>query len=136
MTGHQVGSYATSIDVFFTLAGCKSETKKISLSLFQWLQATNSFHKDTYDDMIIETDDHLGDVQIVGVGLKDDIFSKIKARVINCHWYVNYISITDFQEDNEVESRFPCYHWLGYDNKELTVPAKICKWILTFYNRY
>ena len=135
MTGHQAGSNATSIDVFFTLAGCKSETKKISLSLFQWLQATDSFHKDTHDDMIIETDDHLGDVQIVGVGLRDDLIAKLKAYVLNCHWYVNYISIIDFQ-DNEVESHFPCYHWLGYDNKELTASAKTCKWILTLYNRY
>ena len=128
VTGHQVGSSATSLDVFFTLFGHKSETNKISLGLLEWI-TTDSFHKDTHDDMIIETDDHLGDIQVVGVGLKDDLVAKLKADLLNCYWYVNYISIIDFQ-DNEAEIHFPCYHWLGYNDKELTISAKICKEIL------
>ena len=67
MTGSQKGSSATAHDVFFNVTGTKSQSEKLSLGLFQRFHA---FKKDTHDDMIIETDDHLGDVQVVsGTGL-------------------------------------------------------------------
>ena len=124
MTGSQKGSSATTRDVFFSLTGTKSQSKMISLGLFQSLFALDSFNKSTYDDMIIETEQNLGDIKMVGVGLHNDMISKLVDFVLDCHWYVEYISIVDFQ-NKETETQFPCYHWLGYDNKEVTAVSKV-----------
>ena len=124
MTGSQKGSSATTRDVFFSLTGTKSQSKMISLGLFQSLFALDSFNKSTYDDMIIETEQNLGDIKMVGVGLHNDMISKLVDFVLDCHWYVEYISIVDFQ-NKEIETQFPCYHWLGYDNKEVTAVSKV-----------
>ena len=78
--------------------------------------------------MIIETDQHLGDVEVVGVGLHYDWISRAKAALLDCHWYVDYISIIEFQGEKLVsETQFPCYHWLGYNNKEVTAVSKVGK---------
>lgn len=49
--------------------------------------------------MIIETDQHLGDVEVVGVGLHYDRISRVKATLLDCHWYVDYVSIIDFSNE-------------------------------------
>lgn len=126
MTGSQQACSATARDVFFAVTGTKSQSNRISLGLFQRLCALDSFKRDTHDDMIIETDKHLGDIQVVGVGLDYDVIAKVEAGLLDCHWYVNYISIIDFQ-NNETEIQFPCYHWLGYNNKEVTATSKVGK---------
>lgn len=126
VTGSQKACSATARDVFFTMTGIKSESDRISLDLFQRLLKPNSFKEGTHDDMIIETDQHLGDIQVTGVGLKYDVFTKVESALLDCHWYVDYISIIDFQ-NNRTETHFPCYHWLGYNNTELTAVSKVGK---------
>ena len=74
--------------------------------------------------MIIETDQHLGDIQVVGVGLEYDLITKLEDGILDCHWYVNYISIIDFQ-NKQSETQFPCYHWIGYNNKKVTAVSKV-----------
>ena len=128
MTGSQKGSSATARDVFFSVTGTKSQSERISLSLLQRLFAINSFKTSTYDDMIVETDYNLGDIKMVGVGLHNDVISKVVDFVLDCHWYVEYVSIFDFQ-NKEAETQFPCYHWLSYDNKEVTAVAKVGTYI-------
>ena len=123
MTGSQQASGAKAWDVFFTVAGTKSQSNRISLGFFQTLADWHSFQEDTYDDMIIETDQNLGNIQVVGVGLKYDRIAEATS-LLNCHWYVNYISIIDFQ-DKQSEIQFPCYHWIGYNNKEVTAVSKV-----------
>ena len=129
VTGSQKGSSATTRDVFFSLTGTKSQSERISLGLVQSLFAMDSFNKSTYDDMIIEADQNLGDVRIVGVGLRNDMISKIVDFVVDCHWYVEYVSIIDFQ-NKKAETQFPCYHWLGYDNKEVTAVSTVGMYVL------
>ena len=124
MTGSQKACSATARDVFFNVTGTKSQCNKMSLGLLQRLEALKSFHERTHDDMIIETDEHLGDVQVVGVGLDYDLITKVEDAILDCHWYVDYISVFDFQ-NNEMEIQFPCYHWLGYNNKEVTATFKV-----------
>ena len=124
VTGSQKGSSATSRDVFFSVTGTKSESDRISLSLLQRIFAINSFKNSTHDDMIIETDHDLGDIKMVGVGLHNDLITKLVDFVLDCHWYVEYIDIIDFQK-KEAETRFPCYHWLGYDNREVTTVSNV-----------
>ena len=79
--------------------------------------------------MIVETDSDMGDVQVVGVGLKPGLIARF--LLINHRWYVAFISIINFQKD-EVEHHFPCYHWLGYDDGELTVSANTCKFLIDY----
>ena len=124
VTGSQKGSSATTWDVFFTLTGTKAQSERISLGLFQTLFAMDSFNKSTYDDMIIETDQNLGDVRIVGVGLRNDMITKWVDFFVDRHWYVEYVSIIDFQ-NKEAETQFPCYHWLEYDGKEVTAVSTV-----------
>ena len=123
MTGSQNACSATARDVFFNMTGSDSHTNKISLGLLQRLTASSSFHQDTYDDMIIESDQHLGDIQVVGVGLDYDIIAKVEDAILDCHWYVDYISIFDLKDGSETQ--FPCNHWLGYNSKEVTVVSKV-----------
>ena len=125
VTGSQRACSARARNVFFTVTGTKSQSEKMSLGL---LQRFTAFHEDTYDDMIIETDQHLGDVQIVGVGLEYDLITNATADILDCHWYVAFISIIDFQKDQSVrESHFPCYHWIGYNDKEVTAVSEVGK---------
>ena len=129
MTGSQKACSATARDVFFAMNGTDTHSDRISLGLLQRLRALQSFHESTHDDMIIETDQCLGDIQVVGVGLHYDLITKVVDGVLDCHWYVDYISIIDFQK-NQVEIQYPCYHWLGYNNKEVTAVSKVGKLLL------
>ena len=124
VTGSQQACSAKAQNVFFTVAGTKSQSNRISLGFIQRLAERDSFQEDTHDDMIIETRQHLGDVQVVGVGLEYDWIAKVTSSLLNCHWYVNYINIIDFQ-NNKSEVQFPCYHWIGYNNKEVTAVSKV-----------
>ena len=128
MTGSQQARSATARNVFFTMTGTNSQSDKISLGFFQRLAETNSFQEDTHDDMIIKTDRHLGDVQVVGVGLNYDPISDLVSDWLDCHWYVNFISIIDFQNERSA-THFPCYHWLGYNDKEVTAVSKVGEYI-------
>ena len=131
MTGNQKACSATARDVFFAVTGTKSHTNKMSLGLFQRFWTSYSFQEDTHDDMIIETDQHLGDVQVVGVGLRYDLITKVEDAILDCHWYVDYISIIDFQNE-QFETHFPCYHWIGYNNKEVSAVSKVGKSVTTY----
>jgi len=95
VTGSQQASSAVAKNVFFTVTGTKSQSERISLGLFQRLAERDSFQEDTHDDMIIETDHHLGEVQVVGVGLQYDLISNAVSSIglLDCHWYVSSISI-------------------------------------------
>ena len=126
MTGSWQGGSAKAKEVFFTLTGTKLQSEKMSLSTFQRLFERDAFQEETHDDMIIETDQHLGDVQVVGVGLEYDWIADAQANLFNNYWYVSYISIIDFQNEQS-ETHFPCYHWLGYDSKEVTAVSKVGK---------
>ena len=128
VTGSQQASGAIARNVFFTVTGTKSQTDKISLGLFQRLAERDAFQEDTHDDMIIESDQHFGDVQVVGVGLEYDPIADAASNLLACHWYVAFISIIDFQNEQS-ETQFPCYHWLGYNDKEVTAVSKVGKLI-------
>ena len=128
MTGSQQASGATARNVFFTVTGTNSQSQKMSLALdlFQQLAKEGPFQEDTHDDMIIETDRRLGDVQAVRVGLEYGLLSGPVSKMLDCHWYVAFISIIDFQNERS-ETHFPCYHWIGYNNKEITAFSKVGK---------
>ena len=128
VTGSQNACSATARDVFFAFTGSKSHSDRVSLGLLQRLCALDSFHKEKHDDMIIETDQQLGNIQMVGVGLRYDLLTKVVDGILDCHWYVDYISVIDFQE-NQKEIQFPCYHWLGYNNTEVTAVSEVGKYI-------
>ena len=132
MTGSQQACSAKAKDVFFTVAGTKSQSNRISLGFFQRLAEWDSFQEDTHDDMIIETDQHLGDIQVVGVGLEYDRIAEIESHnpIFQCHWYVSYVSVIDFQNKRS-EIQFPCYHWIGYTNKEVTAVSNVGMLIVT-----
>lgn len=133
MTGSQRASSATARNVFFTVTGTNAQSERMSLGLFQRLAEWDAFKKNTHDDMIIETDKHLGDVKVVWVGLEYDPISDLimsKFKVFDCHWYVAYISIIDFQNEQS-ETHFPCYHWIGYNEREVTAFSKVGK--LVYY---
>ena len=131
MTGSLQASSATARNVFFTVTGTNAQSERMSLGLFQWLAERDAFKKNTHDDMIIETDQHLGDVKVVGVGLEYDLISDlIMPKALDCHWYVAYISIIDFQNERS-ETHFPCYHWIGYNDREVTAFSKVGKLVRT-----
>lgn len=136
MTGNQKACSASAQDVFLTVTGTKSKTDKmslVSLGLFQRLRALRFFQQGTYDDLIIETDQHLGDIEVVGVGLRYDWIRWLTSTLLDHHWYVEYISIVDFKDEHsETETQFPCYHWLGYNNKEVTAVSKVGKCMYTY----
>jgi len=91
---------------------------------------TNAFNRGTYVDMIIETDGEMGDVQVVGVGLKAGVIARLKSALVSHHWFVVFISVVDFQKKDAAEHHFSCNHWLGYDDGELTISAKTCKSVI------
>ena len=126
MTGSQQASSATARNVFFTVTGTNAQSERMSLGLFQRLAERDAFQEDTHDDMIIETDQHLGDVKVVGVGLEYDPIASTVSNLLDCHWYVAFISIIDFQNERS-ENHFPCYHWVGYTNKEVTAVSDVGK---------
>ena len=130
MTSSQQASSATARNVFFTVTGTNAQFERMSLGLFQRLADRDAFQEGTHDDMIIETDQHLGDVKVVGVGLEYDPISIAKSKLFDCHWYVAYMSIIDFQNEQS-ETHFPCHHWIGYNEREVTAVSEVGKLVYT-----
>ena len=70
---------------------------------------------------------------MVGVGLHYDWIRWLTSVLLDCHWYGEYISIVDFKdEQSETVTQFLCYHWLGYNNKEVTAVSKVGKCMYTY----
>jgi hypothetical protein len=67
----------------------------------------------TYDDLIIETEENLGDVEVVNLGIN----GRKKSQE-----FVDYTKVYDFSKSRK-ESEFPCYHWIQGDHDVSTTSA-------------
>jgi hypothetical protein len=67
----------------------------------------------TYGDMVIETEENLGDVEVVNLGIN----GRKKSQE-----FVDYTKVYDFSKNRE-ESEFPCYHWIKGDHDVSTTSA-------------
>ena len=109
------------MDVYFSITGTKGSSGEISIGrtdgLLGWFK--RNFEKSTFDDFIIESSEDFGEIEVVGVGLHYDVIPE----GLESHWYVEFITIVDFQDDN-METNFPCYHWVGHTTKEVKVTSK------------
>ena len=103
------------------MTGTKGSSGEINIGrtdgLLGWFN--QNFQKSTFDDLIIESSEDFGEIEVVGVGLHYDIIPE----GLQSHWYVDFIMIVDFQDDN-METNFPCYHWVGHTTKEVKVTSK------------
>ena len=115
--------------IYFFLTGSKSTSGSISLSRSDGIiDLTHPvFNNATFDDVVLESSQNLGEVQVVGLSLEKLDTGK---KNLTMQWYVQFITLVDFQNGRN-ETTFPCYHWIEADGKSVTCTAKTRK--LTFF---
>ncbi len=106
VTGKQFLAGTTDTRVYITLIGKQASSGKVYLS--HWL---NIFSKPTsrrtYDDLLIETDQELGEILVVVLGNDKGWFLGGDGS----SWFVDFVMVHNFQSKGTDE--FPCYHWIG-----------------------
>ena len=75
--------------------------------------------KDTHMDFILETNQNLGNIEVVILGIEG------KMNYL-CSWFVNSAIIYNISADSNTETEFPCYHWIT-DAREVAITAATCK---------
>ena len=104
-TGSQKGAGTKDTAVYITLIGDKASSGKVGIS--SWLKALKgSCKRRTFDNLIVESDDDLGQVLVVGIGNEKKWFAGSEAP-----WYVDFVMVHNFQSSQNEE--FPVYHWIG-----------------------
>ena len=101
------------------LTGNKGTTGEITVDAKDgWLLFVKTFFKkSTYDDLVIECDEDLGDIQVVQAGLR----YKRPLDIITPDWYIDFFTVCNYQ--NTELKNFPCYHWIGKSIKDVTATS-------------
>ena len=111
VTGYRKGAGAgitgsTNEGIWLQIVGEKACSGVINIgSAFSIIE---SFQCQTYDDVMIECEEDLGDILVVDVGN-----NKAALGILKTSWYVRYLMVKSFQSQQNEE--FPCYHWIGVD---------------------
>lgn len=104
-------------DVFITLVGSESTTGKVSI--YSYLRHLfGGIMSGTAEDLIIETEQSLGDIQVVLLGIDGGEWA------LDSTWFVKYTAVKDLGTGAEVQ--FPCYHWIG-KNQVISTTSKTSK---------
>ena len=120
VTGSQTYAGTTDIAVYVRLTGAKYTTT-IPIGTedgFSTIFKTY-FGTGTFDDVLIECDAEI-ETDVFTVGLK------VPFGTIFNYWYVDFMQVYDFQKVNKIET-FPCYHWIGSPNNEISCTAQTSK---------
>ena len=114
----------TNYSVYVTLIGSKASTGKVSLlTFFQYL--AGGIGANTHMDLVIETEQSLGDVQVVILGIDGKL-------ALDNTWFVNYTKVYDMLKEKQ-EIEFPCYHWIE-GNESVSTTSATSKLLVTPYN--
>ena len=88
VTGSQPGAAASTRTVVLGLSGTEGTTGEITVDAKDgWILFTHTyFKKSTYDDLVIECDDNLGEIQVVQAGLR------YSSTIMNPDWYIDFFT--------------------------------------------
>ena len=117
VTGSQPGAAADTHSVVLGLTGTEGTTGKITVDAKDgWFLLTHTyFKKSTYDDLVIECEDNLGEIQVILAGLRS-------SRTILTHdWYIDFFTVRNYQ--SSIVKNYPCYHWIGKKVKGVTATS-------------
>ena len=103
MNGKQIGAGTSYPHVFICLVGQNGNSGKLHLTNYLSVIGIDSMHKDTWDNVIIESSEDLGEILVVILGIG-------KGDLLKDPWYVNEVGIYNFQSKSQ--QAFPCYHWI------------------------
>ena len=109
ITGKVGGAGVNNLKIYLRLIGNKACTGKLYIEdLKQFFE--DGLKPDTHMDMMIATDDSLGDIQVVVLGI-DGMLADLHT------WFVDFTVVYDFLKSNDAdrEIQFPCYHWISGD---------------------
>ena len=105
VTGSQAGAGTDDTDIYITLTGSKASTGKVGIS--SWLKVLKgNFNRRTFDDLVIECDDDLGQVLMVTLGNDKDWLIQVDSP-----WYIEFVTVHNFQ--STLNEEFPVYYWIG-----------------------
>lgn len=108
----EAGTSTTAYE-YVILIGNKAASKKVYLTGF-----FTDIESDTYQDLLIETKESLGDVQVVVIGIEGGFDNA---------WFMQYTGVYNLSYDADKKGiRFPCYHWINKD-KSVTTTSKSSK---------
>ena len=100
-----MGAGSFTRDIYITLTGNKASTGKVGIS--SWLKALKGdFKRQTFNDLVIESEDDLGHVLVVTIGN-----DKKRLLEVDSPWYVDFVTVHDFQ--SSLNEEFPVYYWIG-----------------------
>ena len=103
MNGKQIGAGTSAPNVFICLVGQNGNSGKLRITDWLSIFGVDSIHRDTWDNLIIESSEDLGEILVVILGID-------KGNLLKDPWYVNEVGIYNFQSKNQ--QAFPCYHWI------------------------
>ena len=106
MNGKQLGAGNSDPEVYICLVGRNGHSGKIFLQSFLSMTGLtgHTLHRGTWDNLIIESNEDLGEIEVVFLGID-------KTFLPGVSWYVNEVGIYNFQSKNQ--EAFPCYYWIG-----------------------
>ena len=110
ITGKVGGAGVNDLNIYLRLIGNKGCTGKLHIEdLKQSFE--DGLKPNTHMDMMIATDDSLGDIQVVILGI-DGMLADLHT------WFVDFTVVYDFLKSNDAdrEIQFPCYHWISGDS--------------------
>ena len=121
VTGNQAGA-GDSSSIFISLIGDKAKTGKIKVKARTGFPFFTKcyFQRSTYDDLVIESDEDLGDIQVVHAGLH---FKKSNYSIFTPDWFIDYFTVANYQKMGAT-SDFPCYHWIGETVKRVEATSE------------
>ena len=126
VTGSQPGAAANTRTVVLGLTGTEGTTGKITVDAKWFLFTHTHFKKSTYDDLVIECEDDLGEIQVVLAGLR---YSR---TILTPDWYIDFFTVCNYQ--SSIMKNYPCYHWIGKKVKGVTATSATGKLVCALNN--
>ena len=103
VTGKMVsGGSARAACEYVRIIGTKAASERVYLTGY-----FSDIDADTYQDLTIETNEVLGEIQVVVLGIEENSW-------ITNAWFAAYSGVYDLSYlADKKEKHFPCYHWIN-----------------------
>ena len=117
VNGKMSSAGTSDTGVYIAVIGTNGSTGKVYLVGYL-SSLLGGIDSSTHEDLIIETENNLGDVQVVVLGNDEGMW------VPGASWFVNKTIVYGLID--KTEEVFPCYHWIG-DGDAISTTSKTSK---------
>ena len=120
MIGEQLGAGTSIPNVFICLVGSNGHSGKLCLTSLLSLLPGQGVHKGMLENLLIESDEELGEIALVILGIDKGILDPL----IHGTLFVNEVGVVNRQTN--IQDAFPCYHWIK-SGQSISIASKTGK---------